>query len=976
MKQLKENQIIHGFRVRYSQPIPEIDAVMYRMEHEKNGADLIWLARPDENKTFCIGFKTIPEDDTGVFHILEHSVLNGSEKYPLREPFVELIKSSMATFLNAMTYPDKTVYPVSSRNPKDFLNLMDVYLDAVINPLSIKDPHAFRQEGWHFELDSRDGELRRNGVVYNEMKGAFASNEEVMSSELGLGLFPDNCYKYVSGGHPDRITDLTYENYLASHARFYHPSNSRIVLDGDLDIEAALEKIDSFIGGYDRIEPNADIPMQKAVTSEERIAKYEIGSNEDDSNKAIIAGGWVYGDYSETEKIWAFSVLADALCETNDSPLTKAILDSGLAEDVVLYNYDGVQQPFANLVIKNCDPEKRDEIWKIVYDVLKDLAENGLDHKLLSGILSRREFIVREKDYGYMPKGLVYALTTYETWLYGGDPAQNLTIGERFESLRKKIDTGWFEQFIREVFLDNPHRATVCLLPSKTLGEEKKERERSICEKIKSSWDDLRIEKCIDEFKALRLRQETPDSREMIERLPKLKLSDIGKAPEFTKQDISEMSGVTVMHESLPTDGIVYLNMYFSLSDFSNEELTEASLLAKLLTNIPTKNYSAVSLSGILQANLGRFETDVTAYSRPGDVTSCKPWFIVRTAALESKKGEIAGLLDEILNKSDFSDFGFIYNLIRQIKLGMEQAISMRGNSFASRRALASFTSRDAALESIGGITMLRFLQSSDVGFKECGEALCGRLKALCKKIFTKSRLKISITGAMDKELIESTVNILSDGKMGEPAVYKTLEKTSEGFTIPAQIGFAAIAGNVFKSSGNYSGVAKVAAQILTYDYLWNDVRVKGGAYGVNMSPAPDGDVAFSSYRDPSPSRSLGSFRACPEVLKKFVQNGESAEKYIISTIANNEPLLTPRAEGELAARRYLCGISRSDVEKEREEILSTTSKSLSEYADVVENLLNDAKVCVIGEKNLTEACGVEKIEAVQLEADQGAAES
>ncbi len=968
MKTLRQNDVLHGFKVRYAQPLEEINAVLYRMEHIRNGADLVWLARPDENKTFCIGFKTIPEDDTGVFHILEHSVLNGSEKYPLREPFVELIKSSMATFLNAMTYPDKTVYPVSSRNPKDFLNLMDVYLDAAVNPLSVKDPHAFRQEGWHYELDSPDGELRRNGVVYNEMKGAFASNDEVMSRELGLGLFPDNCYKYVSGGHPEHITDLTYENYLASHARFYHPSNSRIVLDGDLDIDAALEKIDSFIGKFDRIEPRADIPMQAPVDGGERTAEYEIGADEDDKNKAIIAGGWVYGDFNDTEKIWAFSVLADALCETNDSPLTKAILDSGLAEDVILYNYDGVQQPFANLVIKNCDPEKRGEIWKIVYSTLEGLAENGLDHKLLSGILARREFSSREKDFGSMPKGLVYALTTYETWLYGGDPARNLCLNERFASLRKKIDEGWFEKFIREVFLDNKHKAAVCLFPSKTLSREKLEREAEICKKIKAGWSSEDIYACIEQFKALRLRQETPDSREQIEKLPKLRLSDVEKTAKLPAQEIREVSGVTLMQHGYETDGIVYLNLYFSLSDLTKDELKEASLLSKLLTNIPTENYSAVGLSAELQANLGRFVTDMEVYSKPGDTKNCEPWFIVRTAALESKKPEISRLADEILNRSDFSDSGFIYNLIRQYKLGMEQSVAMRGNAFASRRALASFTARDSVGETVSGLTFLRFLQSADSGFKTSGEQLCQSLKALCRKIFSKNRVRVSLTGREDDKLVSEILGILNDEKPGTPVKYELFDSASEGFSIPAQIGFAAIAGNGYEK---YSGVSKVASQILTYDYLWNDVRVKGGAYGVHMSSFPDGDVMFSSYRDPSPSRSLGSFRACGDVLRKFVDSGESAEKYIISTIANNEPLMTPRSEGELAARRYLSGTTAEDVIRERDEILSATPEQLKDYAAAIDRLVGSAKVCVIGGEQLVEACKVEKIEPVQTKAEE-----
>lgn len=963
---MKQGDIIHNFKVLYRQELSEINAVLWRMEHVKNGADLIWLEREDDNKTFSIGFKTIPQDHTGVFHILEHSVLNGSKKYPIKEPFVELIKSSMATFLNAMTYPDKTVYPVSSRNPQDFLNLMDVYLDAVLNPLSITDPHAFRQEGWHYELDSKDGELRCNGVVYNEMKGAFASNDEVMNFEMGNALFPDNCYKYESGGHPEHIPELTYENYLASHHRFYHPSNARIVLDGDLDIDAALEKIDSFIGGYDRLEVDADIPMQKPVCPEERVAYYEIGSDVDEKNKAIISGGWVYGDYTDDEKTLGFYVLSDALCETNDSPLTKVILDAGLAEEVSMYAYDGVQQVFANLVIKNCDPERREEIWALVEKTLKELSEKGLDKKLLNGILSRREFSMREKDYGSMPKGLVYALTTYESWLYGGDPAQNLCYNDKFASLRKKIDEGWFEELIKEVFLENKHHAKVCLLPSKTLGEEKRIKEAKRCADVKAGWKDDEINRVMDEFRTLRARQETPDTPEQLDKLPKLKLSDIKDENKTTPQNVMEIGGVKVLSQPLETDGITYLDMYFSLNDMSPDELKDCAIVLRLLGDVATENYTALELSAELQGSLGRFRTDTGVTAPVGSVDKADPSAIVRIAILNSSKADAVRLADEVLNRTKFDSPVFIYNILRQARIGLEQSVTMRGNSFASRRALAMFTAKDAVSEAMSGIEMLRYLQKLDKEFEEKGEEICRHYKELCRKIFTKDRAVISLTGEMDEEFVKSFTNILGDAEKGKEYSYKPLEKVKEGYSIPAEIGFAGLAGNLGVIGKEFSGAAKVAAQYLTYDYLWNDVRVKGGAYGVHMNIPVDGDVMFTSYRDPNPGRSLDSFKASARVLREFCGSDEPVDKYIISTVANNEPLLTPRSEGELAVRRYLSGRTDEDVAKERREILGTSKNDLKAVADILDGVFDTAATCVIGGKNVLDACGLDKVEAIQ----------
>lgn len=962
---MQKNDIIRGFRVEYAQELPEIGATLWRMTYEKNGADLIWLERNDDNKTFAIAFKTIPSDDTGVFHILEHSVLNGSQKYPLREPFVELLKGSMSTFLNAFTAPDWTMYPLSSRNPQDFLNLVDVYMDAVLHPLSITDPHAFRQEGWHYEMENADDALRCNGVVYNEMKGAFASYESVLGYELNRLLFPDNCYGCESGGHPDHITELTYENYLASHHRFYHPSNSRIVLDGAMDIDSVLAKLDSFLCEYDRLEVDSDIPYQSAVAPEEHTAYYEIGAEEDPANKAILAKGWVYADYQDVEKNLAVSVLTEVVAGSNESPLSKALLEAGLVEDVMFSNMSGSQQSYAILTARNVDSAKKDEIWAKVDEIFKKLADEGLDRKRLHSALSRMEFQMREKDYGRMPRGIVYAMTAVESWLYGGDPSQNLCVNAIFESLRNKIDEGWFEELIKEVLLDNAHNAKLCLLPSKTLGEEKRKAEEERLAGIKASLSSADTEKIISDFKLLRQRQETEDTPEQLASLPKLSVSDIPTECKTIPQNVLAVDGVTVLHQPVETAGITYLNLYFSLADMPKGKLSKVAFLSSLIGQSATENYSAIELQSELQGKLGRFAAMTNVYAKCGQIAEAEPYLTVKIALLPGSKPDAVRLTDEVLNRSDFSDTNFVYNILRQSRLQMEQSIAMRGDSFALIRAASSKSAMGAVTEAIAGISMLRYLQSADNAFEGSKEEFCRGLKELAAEIFTKDRLILSITGEYDEKWLKEITSVLRSAPMGSAVSYDLRPVSREGFVIPAEIGFAAKSANLNGIGAKYSGAARVAAQFLTYDYLWNDIRVKGGAYGTHMTVRANGDSSLTSYRDPSPARSLGSFDNAAQALRDFCQNGGDVEKYIISTISDTEPVLTPRGEGERAAELYFAGISGEDLQRERSEILNTTVEKLAEFSKKLDEICETSGICVVGGKNVIDACELDTVESV-----------
>ncbi len=968
MTELKPESRIHGFVVRYAQELPEIKATLYRMEYEKNGADLVWLDRADDNKTFCIAFKTIPQDDTGVFHILEHSVLNGSDKYPVKEPFVELLKSSLQTFLNAMTYPDKTVYPVSSRNDQDFLNLMDVYLDAVFRPLCVTDPHAYRQEGWHYELDAPEGDLTCNGVVFNEMKGAYADPDTLVMAGIGRLLFPDNCYRHESGGHPDHITELTYENYKASHARFYHPSNSRIILDGAVDLDAALAKLDSVLSAYDRIDPDADIPMQAPVAPEEMTERYEIGPEEDSTDKVILSAGWVYGTYEDQERTVACQTLAQVLCGSNEAPLKKVLLESGLAQEVELSPMDGIQQNYIQLVVRNTSLEKKERVWETVERTLRDLAEEGLDHGRIRALLNRQEFTAREKDFGGMPRGLVYALTTLDSWLYGGDPAQNLCFDGVFRSLREKIDQGWFEKLLREVFLDNPHRARLCMVPSKTVGEEKQEAERQRLARIKTGWDPARIDQTIAEFQALRSRQERADSPEALAALPVLSLSDIPEEAPALRQAVGQVDGAALLHQDVDTDGITYLDLYFDVSDLPLADLQKLPLLGRLLGQLATERYDALALRSRIEGSLGRFSASPVTYALAGNTRDCLPMMAISVALLDHRKGDAREIVKEVLHTTRF-DAAQVYSILRQSRIAAEQMVINRGNAAAAMRAMAAWSAQGAVDEALSGISQLRWLQSAEKSFDGAGAAFCGELSALCDRIFTRDRATLSLTGSMDEAWLKDILSDLPAGAVGQRADYAPSAKVAEGFAIPAEIGFAARCGSLTSLGLSAGGASRVAANLLTFDYLWNEVRVKGGAYGTSLRVTSDGYVSLTSFRDPSCAQSLDTFCGAGAALRAFCGSGEAPVKYIISTIGELEPLLTPRMEGTLAASMYFSGRTQADRQELRCQVLHTTIEDLRAFSEALDRICENSTVCVVGGQAALDACGgkLERREQLQM---------
>lgn len=951
---MKQGDNIHNFTVQSVSELPEVPGRIWRMTYAKNGADLVWLEREDDNKTFAIAFKTVPEDDTGVAHIMEHSVLCGSRKYPVKEPFVDLLKSSLATFLNAMTYPDKTVYPVATRNNADFLNLIDVYMDAVLHPLSIENRMALDQEGWHYEFDD-GGKLTMNGVVYSEMKGVFSNPDSVAFWETMKLLFPDCCYSKESGGDPNHIPDLTFDAYKAFHARFYHPSNARIFLDGKVDLDAVLSRLDSFLKDYERADVHADIPFQKPVSGSATV-KYEVA--DDGKDKYILVDGWGIGRFDDRDRRLAFAVLSDALVGSNEAPLKKALLDRGLCEDVEL-DAEGVQQIAAMLTIRNTSKDKMSECRKVVRETLEKLVRDGLDRSRLEAVLNKCEFLAREKDSGTYPRGLAFMSAAYDSWLYGGDPADGFRYRELFGSMREKIRSGEFMRYLREMLIDNAHHVELTLEPSSTLGEERAKALEAKLAAVMAGWDEKKISEVKSAAAKLKEFQKSKDSPEATAKLPALSVKDIPLKGEEIRQEIASVGGRTLLRPKVGADGIFYLELHFSLADMAADELVEMPFFSSLLGDVATERFSALELKREMDANLGRFSAGVSVYDAKG---AGAPYLTVQIAALESKRADAIRVVKEILLGTKFDDAKAVDDLLKQVRQGVELSVASSGNKYAMRRAGARLSRQNEMDEVISGLSQLRWLQKAKVE-----QPMLARFSGFAKRVFTRSRLTVCLTDNMPTEYAAEVVEAWPDGEAVKAAEWKTVLPSvsgGEGFTIPAEVAYAGVAARL-PDGVDYSGSQLVAARILSLDYLWNEIRVLGGAYGMGLAVRPDGDVQYMTYRDPNPSRSLEKIAETGAALRRFCESNADFDKYVVSAIGKTEPYLSPRLEAQRASELYLSGRTPQDLDRVRAEILSTKREDLLRFADVLERLSKKPSVCIVGGKKPLEACSLAKTESV-----------
>ncbi len=964
--ELKVNDKLYGFTVTRIRDIDEIDGQLIEMTHDRTGAGLVWAKSEEENKLFSVGFRTLPEDSTGVFHILEHSVLCGSDKYPVKEPFVELIKTSMNTFLNAMTYPDKTLYPVSSKMEQDYLNLMDVYLDAVFRPRILTEPNIFYQEGWH--IDTQGEEPVYKGVVFNEMKGAMSDIDQIAERTIDKLLFPDTCYGFNSGGDPEAIPDLTYDDFISRYKRFYHPSNSYFYLDGNIPLEKTLERIDSYLQDYDRLENVPELKMQVPAKSS-LVMDYEAG---DEDAKAVVAFARIIGSWEDRDKLFALSVLTDQLADSNESPLKRAALSSGLAEDVDLYVSDGIAQPYMMILFRGVNPGEfsegqtyeeavqaaADKLINIVHETVDKVLEEGLSIDDLQATVNQMDFKFRQYP---EPQGLYRANAVLNSWLYGGDPALFLETNEAIDNLRKMIDEGEISKLAEEYFDNTDSFSKLVLIPNAELGAKNAAAEAERIEKTMSDMTEdekAALEKLNENLITW---QETPDSEEDLATIPQLNLADINRMPELIGTEVSEKDGVTILLHKLPTKGIAYINAYFPLTGLALEDMPSAALLTEFYKDLPTENYSVLELQTEIKKYLGSISFGIDINARDDDNKVCTPCLRARAAVLFENISHAEDLMIEILTKTKFDDKALMKELITQIDdEGKRYAVST-GHRVAMYAARSHYSSRDAAAEALNGYTFITFMHDMNANFDDKIDDFVDFAHTLIEENVVKAGAVMSITASEDQD-ISRLISMLPEGTERPAYVsYTSALPKRLGISIPSQVSYSVAAYDLAEMGVRPEGSISVASNILSYAHLWNEIRVKGGAYGTGVSASRTGSMLSYSYRDPSPDRSLEVYKTIPDFLTAFtsmegLENG-GLDGFIISTIASTEPLTSVSSKGRSADDFWFSGFSDDDRIKVRSEIIDATPEDVAKWSDAFAKMANEGCVCVVGPKSALDAC-------------------
>ena len=958
----KLGDMVHGFRVNAMSHIEEVNSDAYVMEHVKSGARLMYLDNDDDNKVFYIAFRTTPDNSKGVPHIMEHSTLCGSRKYPLKEPFVELAKGSLNTFLNAITWPDKTMYPIASRNDVDFHNLMDVYLDAVFYPNCLKNPQILMQEGWHYELENKEAPLTYNGVVYNEMKGALSSPEAIMEDRAMEKLFPDTTYGVESGGDPEVIPTLSFREFTEFHRRFYHPSNSYIYLYGDMDIDKTLEYLDGeYLSAFDR--RNVDSMVKTQAPFGKRIsvtAPYGIAENEDTEGKAIHALYNAFNDHMSTMDSLAFRILNYVLIDMDGAPLKQAVLDAGLGSDLSGSYGDSYKQPVWIVEVTGSEVDKQQAFADVVDSTLRSIALKGLDKDMLEAALNRTEFTARENDYQGRPKGLFYGVRAMDLWLYDRDPMEALRYIDDINTLRDNLKTNYFENLLLRYVIKNPHQVLITMKPEKGLTEKMNRETSEKLAAFKSSLSDEQLDEIMASTKALKERQASGETEEALETIPLLSRKDLKRTVEEEVLEKENVSGMDHFHFDVHTNGITYLNLYFPLSGLTEEEIPYAILLSTLLRSLSTTKHSYGELARLSNAYTGGMSFAVNGYGKVEDTNAYLPALTVRAKALTAKADKLLDLLGEVINHTLFTDTKRLKELILQEKSEWDMTAFSRGHSLVMTR-LTSYFSRGGEFAEQSGLSYYYFLADLARKFDGEKEKLVAKLEEVSRKIFTRSGLFFETIGEEEeKKAVLSNLSLLVDdmeeGEKKEPRPFSfpPAEK-NEAFRTSGKVQYVAKGGN-FKSHGfAYTGALKVMETILRYEYLWKKVRVLGGAYGAFTQFLRDGTAILCSYRDPNLAETLKAYEDLPAYLENLTLSDREMTKYVIGTMAAAETQLTPSMKGERAMVHYLSGNTRESRMKIRDEVINCQVEDIRKLAPLVESVMKDPYICVMGSEDKIE---------------------
>ena len=952
---LAEYEILDEHRVE------DVQSDGFILRHKKSGARIAILSNNDDNKVFYIGFRTPPEDETGVPHIIEHTTLCGSKKFPVKDPFIELAKGSLNTFLNAMTYPDKTVYPVASCNDQDFKNLMDVYLDAVFNPNITKYEEIFKQEGWHYELTGKDDELKINGVVYNEMKGAYSSPDEVLSSQIYRSLFPDNTYSKDSGGNPEYIPKLTYEAYLDFYHKYYHPSNSYIYLYGDMDVVERLEWLDKeYLSLYDYKKVNSEINKQPAFDEIKNVeAQYSITMDDSQENKTYLSYNRVVGDTLDEMLYQAFDVLDYALVSSPGAPVKQALIDAGIGDDVY-GSYDaGILQPVFSFVAKNANASQADEFESIIENTLKEVVKTGINKEALLAGINSSEFKFREADFGQFPKGLLFGLNCLDSWLFDDmKPFIHLECLGTFAKLRKAVDTDYFEKLIQEYLLDNTHGSSVTVKPKRGLGNEREEALANELSDYKASLSDEEIKKLIEDTEHLKKYQEEPSSDEDLRKLPMLTRADMKKnAMPFSNIE-DELLDVKVVRHDIESNGIDYISFLFDAGDFAQSELGYLGFFTNALGLVSTEKYSYTDLANATNIYTGGISTGTASHPDIKDRNNFVFKFEVKLKVLEKNLDKALELMEQMLLTSDFTDTKRLGELVAQIKARLQANLSSSGHLVAAMRSMSSFSRYALYQDELKGIAFYRSICHIEKELSESPKSVSDKLAAIAKKLFARNRMLISFTGNNEaygnaKPSLEKVIAGFNKMSAVGNQAEVHFNTAKEAFIDASQIQYVAKTGDFICEGYEYTGALRLLRIILSYDYLWINVRVKGGAYGCMNTFLRSGESYFVSYRDPNLSDTLDVYDKIPEYIKSFSPDERDMTKYIIGTFSALDTPMNPEAKGSRSLSAYLEGITYEQIQKERNEILNAQPEDIRRLADLVEAVLKKDSICVIGNENM-----------------------
>lgn len=945
------NSVYNGFLVESINTIKELDATMYIMEHEKSGAKLCYLDYDDTNMVFSICFNTTPENDTGVFHILEHSVLNGSDKFPLKEPFVELLKGSMQTFLNAMTFADKTIYPVASQNEKDFMNLMDVYMDAVFHPLICSKKEIFMQEGWHSVWSENENKVIKTGVVYNEMKGVFSNPTSLLRMEVNKTLFPDTPYKFVSGGKPESILDLSYERFVDVYQKHYYPGNSYIFLGGKMNVEEKLRFLDEkYLSSFEKKERIPFIPIQKPIGSNNNsVIEYQDSNQNSSEDNCYFALNYVIDKADNIELNLAVQVLEYVLFDCRVAPIRKKLLERNLAKDINVIYDSSIKQPVFSIMGFHTNESNKQVFCDCIKEELLDIVKKGLDKELVESAITNLEFQLKENEFGSNPRGLVYNLGIMGCWLHGWSPEKALQYEKELAEIREKAKSGYFEQLIERLFLKSNHSSFVVLKPSKI--------DREIADENKESLSEKEKELLIKENKQFVSWQNEKDTDEIIKRLPQLKLTDISDKIEYIPREVKYIGNTPVLYHNIKAKGISYIKYYFNMTEVTVDQLRYMKLFMNLLGNISTKKYSKEQLLTKKGRLFGDLSFGVNVFKNTDGII---PVLLVSMKTLEKDVMEALELLEEILYESDFSDIKEVEETLWTIVSQFEVMLNQQGNVAAARRIKAHYSVKGAYEEYVYGIENYKFLKKAAMNFQSSAGEIINIIKQLAKQILCRKNIIFSYTGdEKGYEAFESFnkeyINIQHTDLIPTEPDIAMVDYNKEAFYNSGLVQYVCSGGICNEEYMKHFGKMQVLGKILSLSYLWNEVRVKGGAYGSWFNADREGNCIFTSFRDPNLTQTVECYMSTVEFLKDFKVSKDEMDKFIIGTLSDVDKPRTKDEKGFISDKRYFEGITEEMILNERKDILSTTQKDIQCFSSLINEILRQDQICIVGNKEKIE---------------------